>query len=378
MALAFALAAYLCLWPVPIEAVKWEAPRAPGYSASHAVNHKLDAGHTISLHGEVGPEHVVIGPDNKIYVGVASGRILRISPDDGTQEVFAVTGGRGLGMAFDGNGDLIVADAFKGLLSIAPNGMLTILIGTGRDEAISFPNALVIARNGKIFFTDSSARFTPSTWGTTQAAALLDLFEQSATGRVLEYDRDTKQIRVIAKGLSLANGIALSSDERSLFVSESGRYRVWKIDINANEADIATRPPGVQVFLDNLPGYPDNLMRGEGGRIWVGLAGQRNELDSMAGRPFMRELALRIPRSLWPDPKPYGHVFAFTEDGKVVDDLQDPGGHSASTTGATETSHRFYIHNVDHPELSWIEKPDNRAAMRTQAPLPEESRRSSY
>jgi sugar lactone lactonase YvrE len=196
------------------------------------------------------------------------------------------------------------------------------------------------------------------------------VFEQSASGRVLEYDPDTKQVRVIAKGLSLANGIALSRDERSLFVSESGRYRIWKIDVDAREADISARPAGMQVVFDNLPGYPDNLMRGEAGRIWVGLAGPRNALDAMAGRPFMRELALRIPRSLWPDPKSYGHVFAFTEDGKVVDDLQDPSGHSAATTGATETSQRLYIHNVNHAELSWIEKPDKRALAPARARMP--------
>lgn len=359
MSLALALIAYLCLWPVPIQAVQWEAPRAPGYSGPHAVNHQLGRAHTISLQGETEPEHVVIGPDNKVYVGVASGRILRIS-HDGSHEVFAATGGRALGMAFDGSGKLIVADAFKGLLSIAADGRPTVLAGAGPGEPVSFPNAVVIASNGKIFFTDSSQRFTPANWGTTHAAALLDVFEQSATGRVLEYDRDTKQMRVIAKGFSLANGIALSGDERSLFVSESGRYRVWKIDVDANEADISTQSPGVQVLLDNLPGYPDNLMRGEGGRIWLGLAGRRNGLDSMAVRPFMRELALRIPRRLWPEPKPYGHVFAFTEAGEVVDDLQDPDGRPI-TTGVTETAHRLYIHNVNQGNLSWIEKADNRA-----------------
>jgi len=34
--------------------------------------------------------------------------------------------------------------------------------------------------------------------------------------------------------------------------------------------------PGAKVLLDNLPGYPDNLMRGRDGRIWVGLFKPRN------------------------------------------------------------------------------------------------------
>src|SRR6187431_2780469 len=35
------LAAYLVLWPVPIRAVSWKAPPAPGYAAPHAANDKL-------------------------------------------------------------------------------------------------------------------------------------------------------------------------------------------------------------------------------------------------------------------------------------------------------------------------------------------------
>jgi hypothetical protein len=95
-------------------------------------------------------------------------------------------------------------------------------------------------------------------------------------------------------------------------------------------------------------------MRGLDGKIWLGLAGPRNDLDSMDDRPFMRELALRIPRIFWPSPRPYGHVIAFTEDGKVVADLQDPGGDSPSTTGLTETVERLYIHNVNGKSLGWL------------------------
>ena len=209
-------------------------------------------------------------------------------------------------------------------------------------------------QHGKIYFTDSSQRFAPSRWGSTQEAALLDVLEQSATGRVLEYDPATAAVRIVAQGLSLANGIALSSDGQSLFVAESGRYRVWKIATAAAQLDVASHSAQAQVVLDNLPGFPDNLTRGSDGKIWLGLAGQRNELDAMAGRPFMRQLVLRVPRILWSAPKPYGHVIAFTEDGKVVADLQDPTGNSATATELTETADRLYIHNVDGKSLGWL------------------------
>ncbi len=67
---------------------------------------------------------------------------------------------------------------------------------------------------------------------------MLDIIEQSASGRVLAYDPATKTTRIVARGFSFANGIALSADGRTLFVTETGRYRIWKVDGNARELDV--------------------------------------------------------------------------------------------------------------------------------------------
>ena len=108
------------------------------------------------------------------------------------------------------------------------------------------------------------------------------------------------------------------------------------------------------MLLDNLPGYPDNLMRGQDGRIWIGFSGPRAaQVDSMASQPFLRELTLRLPRALWPLPKPYGHVVAFDESGQIVADLQDPSGAYPQTTGLTETTDRMYVQNLHLKVLGW-------------------------
>jgi len=47
-------------------------------------------------------------------------------------------------------------------------------------------------------------------------------------------------------------------------------------------------------------------------------------------------------------------AFAFTEDGKVVDDLQDPSGGYPETTGVTETPGRLYIQNLHLHSIGWL------------------------
>ncbi len=355
--LLVALAAYLSLWPVPIKAVTWSAPAAPGYVGAHAVNNKLAGLKIISLGKEEGPEHIVLAKDGKLYTTVASGNILRMNPDGSAQEVFANTGGRVLGFDFDASGNLIAADAVKGLLSISPDKKITLLTDKVGSDRIRYADAVIVARNGKMYVSDASARFAPADWGGTFEASVLDILEQSATGRILEYDPATKITRLVAKGFSFANGVALSQDEQTLFVNETGKYRVWKIAVLANGIDVMAKSDQASVLLDNLPGYPDNLMRGLDGKIWLGFAKPRNPtIDNLAAKPFMRELTLRLPRSMWPIPKAYSHVIAFTEDGKVVADLQDPSGAYPETTAVTETPERLYIQSLHAKGLGWLPK----------------------
>ena len=175
---------------------------------------------------------------------MTSGNLLRMDPDGGSQEVFANTGGRVLGFDFDAEGRMIAADAMKGLLAITPDARVTVLTDrVSANDPIRYANSVVVAPDGTIYFTDASTRFSPAEWGGTYEASVLDILEQAATGRVLAYDPATTSTRVVAHGFSFANGIALSSDGQSLFVNETGRYRIWKIDGRARDLDVQSGSP---------------------------------------------------------------------------------------------------------------------------------------
>lgn len=360
------LAAYLLLWPVPAQPVAWPQPAAAAYAGVHERNTRLANLQTIDIGHETGPEHLAFGPDGKLYAAVASGAILRMNADGSGREKFVNTGGRVLGFDFDAQGNLIAADAMRGLLKIAPDGKLSVLADKLGNDPIRYADAVVVAKSGKIYLSDASTRFAPKDWGGTFEASVLDILEQSSTGRIIEYDPSTQAARLVAHGLSFANGVALSSNERHLFVAETGKYRIWRIDVNARDLDVRQTSGlsgATHIVLPNLPGYPDNLMRGlptaDGkAKFWVGLAKPRSALvDSMAEKPSMRAMTLRLPRLLWPIPPRYGHVIAFTEDGTVVQDLQDPSGAYPETTSVLETPERLYIQSLHAPHIGWMKRP---------------------
>src|SRR2546422_8678687 len=117
--LVFALLlAYLLAWPVPINPVAWTPPPAPELTGVYSQNSELAKIERMNVDG-FGPEDVAIDSHDRIYCGAGDGRIFRFQADGTRPEVFANTNGRPLGLIFDRGDNLIVADAIKGLLSIA-------------------------------------------------------------------------------------------------------------------------------------------------------------------------------------------------------------------------------------------------------------------
>jgi len=137
-------------------------------------------------------------------IALEDGRIFRFQADGTRPEVFANTQGRPLGLIFDRNGNLIVADAIKGLLSISPDAAVSVL--TTEAEGIPFrcTNDLDIAADGIIYFTDASYKY-PLT------RLKDDVLEHQPNGRFMSYEPSTKQTRVLLRGLYFANGVAFAT-----------------------------------------------------------------------------------------------------------------------------------------------------------------------
>ncbi|MGB7925927.1 MAG: SMP-30/gluconolactonase/LRE family protein [Pyrinomonadaceae bacterium] len=335
---------YLLLWPVRIDPVAWTPPPAPPLAGDYEPNtrlagvEKLSAGHN--------PEGVAIDAEGKIYTGLEDGRIMRLREDGQAPVVFVRAEGRPLGMEFDGEGNLVVAAGDKGLVSFSPDGEPSVLTTEAQGLAFRCVNDLAVAADGTIYFSDSSFKYPISVYKE-------DLFEHRPNGRLLAYDPRTKQTRVVLDGLHFANGVAVSADQSFVLVSETGKYRVMRVWLTGARAGQA------EIFIDNLPGFPDNISANGNDKFWLALVTPRNRLlDAVLPRPFLRKVILRLPAFLQPAPKRYGFVLGLDRTGRVVDNLQDPSGESfALVSSVVEHEGKLYLGSIGEEAVGRLPVP---------------------
>src|SRR5712691_3408028 len=328
------LLVYLLTWPVPIIPAAWTPPVAPELTGVYAQNSELARIERLKIDA-FAPEDVAIDSQDRIYCGDLNGRIFRFQSDGTKPEVFASTKGRPLGLIFDHNGNLIVADAMIGLMSISPDGQITELTKQAAGVPFRCTNDLDVAADGTIYFTDASYKHP-----LTQLKA--DLLEHQPNGRFLAYDPRTKQTRVLLHDLYFANGVAVSPDQSFVLVNDTGAYRVrryWLTGAKAGQSDI---------FIDNLPGFPDGISSNGRDMFWLSLVNRRDAaLDALQPHPFLKKVVWRLPNFLQPNIKRYAFVLGLDSNGKVVRNLQDPSPQCfAQITNVVEHKGTLYFGSI--------------------------------
>ncbi|GBE22710.1 MAG TPA: SMP-30/gluconolactonase/LRE family protein [Actinobacteria bacterium] len=327
-----------------IEPVKWQPPAAPGLVGMYEVNHALADVEIWPAPG-VAPEDVVLDTQGHVYAGLEDGRILRYGPDGGEPDILADTNGRPLGLEIDGDGNLVICDAYRGLLRLEPDGTLRTLADSFEGEPFLVTNNAAIGTDGTIYFSVSSTRFD-------LAHYKLDLMEHSGTGRLFALHPDG-DLEVLLDGLYFSNGVALSGGESFVAVAETGMYRVsrlWLAGEHKGEVD---------VLVDNLPGFPDNVSQ-YGGVFWIAIPSPRDKIvDALGPRPWLAKAVAGLPERFQPAPSRHAIVVGVDEHGTVVHNLQDPDGAYAVITGVRQFGGYLYFGSLADPGIARLRLADD-------------------
>lgn len=309
-----------------------------------------------------GAEDVLVGADGRIWTGTIDGALIALSPDGRIAERVVETGGRPLGLEWLPDGRMLVCDGGRGLLAVdvTGGGEIEELATEVEGRRMVFTNNAAVARDGTIWFSDSSRYWDVHAWKS-------DLIMHTRSGRLLRRDVDGT-VTTVLDGLAFANGVALLADESAVLVAETALRRIRRVDLvdsrpvaghevgrEGEDRDV----PADQVFVDGLPGYPDNISRGSDGLIWSAIASPPDPVLGLLQRSagLVRSAALRLPDALKPSPRRTVRVTAHDDRGVLVHDLQADAEGWHMATGVREVDGRVWLGSLVEPAVAYLEVP---------------------
>ncbi|KQK20734.1 hypothetical protein BRADI_1g56532v3, partial [Brachypodium distachyon] len=218
--------------------------------------------------------------------------------------------GRPFGLQFHHKSEnLYIANAYKGLMLVGPNGgEATVLVNQVDGAPLHFTNGVDVDQiTGQVYFTDSSMNYQRSQHEMVTRTG-------DSTGRLMRYDPHTNDVTTLQSGITYPNGVSISHDRTHLVVASTGPCKLlrhWMKGPNAGK----TEPQ------DKRGGY------------WVALHREKNELPFEFGSHLL--------------------VVRVGPNGKILEEMRGPK--SVRPTEIMERGNgKYYMGSVELPYVGVV------------------------
>lgn len=328
-----AIAASMLLKSCTLKPTAWKPPVKPAFKGKLSLNERLKNSQKIDLDGWYGPEDIIMDKAGNIYCGVhkgasdfSDGKILKISPEGKTETLYEA-GSWVAGLHFDQAGNLVALSHKQGLISINAQKKVTILANQDqKGRKFLIPNGLDIASDGNIYFSNTSHHS-----GYTISYGKKLILEMKPQGALYKYNPKTKEVTTLIDGTYFGNGVVLSKNEDFLLMTETSKYRILRYWLKGDKKGTS------EVFMDNLPGFPNGISARKDGSFWLGFTTKRNDaLDNIQHKNGMKKFVYALPGFLQPKPVKFGMVIRISEKGEVLESLFDPSGEKIPEAGSVK------------------------------------------
>ena len=189
-----------------------------------------------------------------LFVDVLSNKLYKWNEENGASEYISPSGntgyapnlGQGIlganGLAIDSEGNILACQhGDRRIARIANKSsndpMFETIVDNFEGQTFNSPNDLTISKDGSIYFSDPAFGFFD-----------LDSFQfvdselrQLDFNGIYKYNPETKTTELITKDIDLPNGLALSPDEKTLYINKMGmldsNQRMMKVNLENNELE---------------------------------------------------------------------------------------------------------------------------------------------
>jgi sugar lactone lactonase YvrE len=231
----------------------------------------VKAGTAIELvrQGFDGTEGPLPLPDGSLlFTENRADRIQRIA-EDGAAAVFLEKSGNPNALARSPDGSIVAAQTAKaGIGVIYPADKAQLLADSFEGQPLNRPNDLIVDRSGGVWFTDPGAGPAQRTAGATPAAAPIPAVYYLPVKRAAGGG-----LRRLTTDIARPNGIALSPDEKTLYVANTYGEHVVAYDVSKDGAASRQRNfaqlAGYKQTDNGFSSGADGLAVDSAGRLYV-------------------------------------------------------------------------------------------------------------
>ena len=189
-----------------------------------------------------------------LFVDVLSNKLYKWNEENGASEYISPSGNTGYapnlgqgvlganGLAFDSEGYIIACQhgdrRIARIANMSSNEpIFETIVDNFEGQTLNSPNDLTIAKDGTIYFSDPAFGFLDLD---TFQFVDSELRELDFNG-IYKYDPAAKTTELITKDIDLPNGLALSNDEKILYINKMGlldsNQKVMKVNLETNELE---------------------------------------------------------------------------------------------------------------------------------------------
>lgn len=210
-----------------------------------------------------------------IFSDIPGDAVHVLVPGESAATVLYAPSANANGHTFDLQGRLINAEHGSGAITRwTPEGGREVIVAAYQGKRLNSPNDVVMRSDGLILFTDPP-------YGLGQRTS-----EVGFSG-VFALDEASGRMVLIDDALSRPNGLALSPDERVLYVGDTATQTVWAYDLAADGTASGKRLV-IDVTDDTKPGRVDGLRVDTAGRVWFTCPGGVCVIDPASGAVIER------------------------------------------------------------------------------------------
>ena len=189
-----------------------------------------------------------------IFSDVPHDRILKWVPGQ-KSVVFREHSNGANGNAFDAQGRLYTCESrTRRVVRLDKDGEIEVLADKWEGKRLNAPNDIVVSRNGHAYFTDPA-------FGSQADTRELDFYG-------VYHIPPKAPMKLVGKFTGRPNGIALSGNGRTLYVSNTDDRNVRAYDLDRN-GDASNE----RVVISDIDGPPDGIRLDEKGNLYVSANG---------------------------------------------------------------------------------------------------------